>query len=106
MRAGEIRHRITLQQPVETRSAFGEVVISYSDVATVWAAIDWRSGRRYEAAAQLNSEIEGVVRIRYYSGVKPYWRISFDDRTFIILSITNTKEQNAEMILYCKEALD
>jgi SPP1 family predicted phage head-tail adaptor len=106
MRAGQLNKRITLQQPVHTRSAFNEDVVTYADVGQVWAAIDWGSGRRFESASQLNSEVQGVIRIRYRSDVKPYWRIVYDTRTFEILSIANTKELKVELILNCKEAQD
>ena len=106
IRAGEFRHRITLQQPVQTRNATGDMVTTYADVASVWAAIDWENGRRFESAKQLNSEAEGVVRIRYRSDVQADWRINYKTRYFQILSISNVRERGSEMMMTCKEALD
>jgi len=106
MRAGQLRHRITLQKTTQTRSSFNEVEVSYTDVATVWAAIEWGSGRRYEEAAQLNAEVQGVVRIRYRSDVKPEWRIKYGNRYFQILSVANAYERDRELQLNCKELQD
>jgi SPP1 family predicted phage head-tail adaptor len=106
MRAGELRHRITLKQPVTTTNANEEDITTYATVATVWAAIDWGSGRRYEAAKQLDAEVQGVIRIRYRSDVKAYWRIEYDGRTFEIISLANVQERGRELVLTCKEALD
>jgi SPP1 family predicted phage head-tail adaptor len=106
MRAGELRHRITLQKPVNTRAAFGDVRTTYADVATVWAAIEWGSGRRFESASQLNSEVQGVIRIRYRSDVLADWRIQYKARYFQIISIANIRERGEELQLNCKEALD
>ena len=106
MRAGEIRHRITLQEPVHIRDSFQENVTTYNDVVTVWAAIEWESGRRFLEAKQLNAEVQGVIRIRYRSGVLPEWRIKYEDRYFEILSIANIQERDREIQLTVKEAQD
>ena len=106
MRAGELRNRITLQKPVHARSAFNEDVTTYVDVASVWAAIDWGSGRRFLEASQLNSEVQGVIRIRYRSDVQAQWRIAYGSRVFQILSIANIQERGRELQLSCKEAQD
>ena len=106
MRAGELRNRITLQKPVQTRNTFNEMVTTYPDVATVWAAVEWRSGRRYESANQLNSEIQGIIRIRYRSDIKPEWRIKYGTRYIQILSIANVYEKDRELQLNCKEMTD
>jgi len=106
MRAGELRHQVTLQSPTQARNAFNEMETTWTDVATVWAAIEWRSGRRYLEAAQLNAEVQGVIRIRYRSGVQPYWRFKFGDRYISILSMTNIYERNREIQFNCKEAQD
>ena len=106
MRAGELRHRITLQKPVQTRSSFNELVTTYTDVDTVWAAVEWQSGRRFEAAKQLNAEVQGIIRIRYRSDVRAEWRIKYGDRYIQILSIANVRERDQELQLNCKEAQD
>jgi len=106
MRAGELRHRITLQKPVHTRDAFGESVTTYEDMATVYAAIEWQSGRRYVEAAQINAEVQGVTRIRYRSDVRPDWRIQYKERYIRIISLANIRERDEELQLNCKEFQD
>lgn len=44
MRAGELRQRVTIQIPSRSKNAFDEWVDSWSDWATVWAAIVPNSG--------------------------------------------------------------
>ena len=106
MRAGELRHRLTLQQPVETVNDFGETVISYSDVDTVWGAVDPNAGKRYFEAMQANSEIQGAIRLRYRSDIEATWRILYGTRVLQIISIINPKERDQELLVYYKEALD
>jgi SPP1 family predicted phage head-tail adaptor len=104
MRAGEKRTRITLKKPVRTRNASLEWVTSYSDVATVWARVEWQSGRRFEEAKKLNAEVQGVIGIDYRTDVKADWRIGYGSRTVEILSLANVREMRRELVLWCKEA--
>jgi SPP1 family predicted phage head-tail adaptor len=106
MRAGELKQRVTLKKPVKSRGDWSELVTTYEDVATVWAAIEWGSGRRYFEAKQLNAEVQGVIRIWYRSDVKPYWRIGYGSRTFQIISISNYREEDVELHIQVKEAQD
>jgi SPP1 family predicted phage head-tail adaptor len=106
MRAGEMRHRITLQKPTHTRNDFNESVTTYNDFVTVWGTIEWQSGRRFVEAKQLNAEVQGVVRIRYRSRVLPEWRIKFDNRYLEILSISNIYERGQELQINVKESQD
>jgi SPP1 family predicted phage head-tail adaptor len=106
MRAGELNNRIILQKPTQSRASFGDMTTTFVDVATVWAAIEWQSGRRFESAKQLNSEVQGVIRIRYRSDIKPEWRLKYGDRYIQILSIANVYERDRELQLNCKEAQD
>jgi SPP1 family predicted phage head-tail adaptor len=104
MRAGELNTQIILKKPTQARSSSRELVTTYSTVATVWAAVEWENGRRFEEAKKLNAEVQGVIRIRYRTDVKPYWRISYGNRTIQILSIANVHERDRELVLWCKEA--
>lgn len=106
MRAGELRHRLTLQEPGQARNSFGDMVTTWTDVATVWGAVEWAGGRRYLEAAQLNAEVQGVVRIRYRADIDTTWRVKFDSRLFTILSMSNYRERGEELWLNIKEALD
>jgi SPP1 family predicted phage head-tail adaptor len=106
MRTGEMRHRLTLQKPVHTRNDFNESVTTYSDFITVWGTIEWGSGRRFVEAKQLNADVQGVVRIRYRSGIQPEWRIKYGDRYLEILSISNIYERGQELQISVKEAQD
>lgn len=106
MRTGEMRNRIIFQRPTYSRSSFNELEESFTYVATVWAAIEWSSGRRYEAAKQFDAEIQGVIRIRYRSDIQPTWRIKYGNRYISILSIANVFEQGRELQLNCKEWQD
>ena len=106
MRAGELRHRITLQKNNPAPNSIGEAVDTWTDLATVWAAIEPLSGNRLFQAQQANSEIQGVVRIRYRSDVLATMRIVHIARYFQVLSIIDTEERHQELHLFYKELAD
>ena len=65
MRAGLLRHRLTIQKSTRTKNDFDEWVDSWSDFLTVWGSVEPNLGKRYFEAKQANSEVEGLIRIRY-----------------------------------------
>jgi len=105
MRAGDLRHRITLQQKTETRDSFGAVIETWNDVATLYASIEPLRGKEFFDAQQVNAEVTIRIRIRYRSGVTPNMRVLFGTRTFDIQSVINVDERNREMILMCREVI-
>lgn len=65
MRAGTLRHRVTIQQRSTTTDALGQPTTTWSDVATVWADVSPLSGRELLAAQAARAQINGIVTIRY-----------------------------------------
>ena len=47
MEAGQLRHRVTIQQATETTDGFGGVTQAWATFATVWAAVEPLTGREY-----------------------------------------------------------
>jgi len=105
IRAGELRHRVTIQQKSVTRNTLGEEVVTWQDVATVWADVQPLSGKEYFDAQQVNAEVTVRIRIRYRTGVKPEMRVVFGSRVFDIQAVINVDGRNQELQLMCKEAV-
>jgi len=106
MRSGELQWRVTLETNTPTADATGEFVDTYSDFATVWAAIEPLSGQLLFQAQQANSEVQGRIRIRYLPGVLPTMRVKFGTRYFRILSIIDVNMNHVELHLLYREMLD
>ncbi len=106
MRAGRLRHRVTIQQASHSTNAMGETYMSYSDWKTVWASIEPNSGRMYYEAQQANSEVEGTIVMRYIDGLVPAMRVSYGSRIFRILAIVHRDEKGKELHLLYKEDRD
>lgn len=103
--AGNLDKRISLQSPTQTRTADGGVTESFEEEAEVWAEIKPVSAREHVSGNQITQDITHKIKIRYYSGITPSWRIVFDSRVFNIHSVINAKELNVYHEILCKEQL-
>jgi SPP1 family predicted phage head-tail adaptor len=74
--AGRLRHRITIQRPINTQDSSGNTVLDWEDVATdVPAEIVLPSVRERVAAQQMQSEASGRITIRYRPGMSATMRL-------------------------------
>lgn len=69
MRAGTLRHRVTLQTRSVGVDALGQELETWNDLATVWASVSTKRGREYFAAGSVQAEASVVFRIRYRSDI-------------------------------------
>ena len=110
MRAGRLRHRITLQQPTRTQNSMGEPVVSWSDVATVWAAVEPIKGSERLAADQLQAELDTRIVIRWSSDVSAIsaaWRCVFGSVIYNIAAPpVNRGQLNKDIELMCKSGVN
>ena len=109
LRAGTLNKRVTIQHLVAaspTQNAGGEIDESWTDLVTVWAAVEPLRGREFLAAQQINSEVTGQIRIRKRTGVTAKMRCSFDSRYYDILGVVDPREMGEEMILYVREGVN
>lgn len=80
MRGGALRQRVTLQAPAAGKDSFGGGK-SWTDVVTVWADVDFTSGREFSAPAteaKFTDEALGTVSIRWRQDIQATWRIKHD----------------------------
>ncbi len=106
MRAGDLRHRVTIQQKSVTRDTYGAEVVSWTDVVTVWAEITDLSGREYFDAQKVNAEVNTKVRIRHRTDLVPTMRVVEGSRTLEVLAVIDTDGRKRETVLMCKEVVD
>lgn len=103
MRTGTLRHRVELQERVDTQDGTGQAVPTWRTYATVWAAIEPLSGRELIAAKQAQSQATTKMRLRFVDGVGTTDRAVFGSRTYAINSVINPDERNRELHLMCTE---
>lgn len=101
---GKLRERIILQAPTNTRDAYGGETVTWTDIATIWAAVWPRSGKEYFATQQRQAEISLQIRIRYRTDVKAGWRIKHGNVYYDIEAVINTNYRRESLDLMCTEA--
>lgn len=110
MKAGRLRHRVNIQQPVETQNAYGEAEVAWSNVLTnVWAGIEPLRGREFFAAKQVNAEIEARVVIRHRAGITAKMRIvdlCHGSGEYYIDTVINPEERNRELQFMCTRSIE
>lgn len=87
MRAGELRHRINIDQPVTSQDETGEEIVTFTEMGTVWGAIEPLNGREALIANQLNAEIDTRIRVRWSpltDQITAKWRLRHRDTVFNI----------------------
>jgi SPP1 family predicted phage head-tail adaptor len=109
MRAGQLRHRVTLQS-LGTRvdDGYGGGSILPVDEVTLNASIEPLSGDELLEAGQLEAALTHRIRTRFYAGVKPHWQIKYVDkyageRRFDINTVIDPEERHRELELMCTE---
>lgn len=71
MRAGRMDRIITLKEKFVTTDAFGEEIVTWGDIATVWAERRELKGSERWQSLQVISKVACKYRIRYRDDVGP-----------------------------------
>ncbi|MGI3278973.1 phage head closure protein [Acinetobacter baumannii] len=67
----KLRHRITIQKPIQTQDPkTGKLIITWSNFTTVWAEVTDLSTRDVIAAKAANSLIQARAKVRYSTTTK------------------------------------
>jgi SPP1 family predicted phage head-tail adaptor len=81
---------VTIQSPATTRSAYGGEVTTWTDVATVRAAVEWirtKSDEAYNADMLVVTQ-QAVFTMRYRENFTEKCRLVFGNDIFDILNIS------------------
>lgn len=103
MRAGKLRHQITINTVTTTQNEHGEDVPTPVAFATVWADVHQLNGTELWRAQQVNSVATHRVMLRYLPGVTPEMSILHQGRTLNILDVNDVDGRHKEIDLTCKE---
>lgn len=107
MRAGKLRHRVTIQLPDYTQDPItGEMTPSWVEFAKAWASIEPLSAREFIAAAATQSKISARIVIRYRTGIDATMRILHRDKAYNIEGVLADKVSGLEYLtLPCSEGV-
>lgn len=107
MRAGSLKHRLTIQSKSSTGDGMGGRVETWTDDRTVWGAVWPLRGQELMIANQQGSEITHQIRIRYVAGITAQnHRIRFGDSTTyfdIVSPPIDTELKHRELTIYARQ---
>lgn len=110
MRAGALRHRITLQKRDATLDDFGQLNPTWLDMATLWAEVEPLSGMEKQHAMQVNADITLRVTVRYHPvfsnpSAADSWRILHKGRILKVHYLHNEDERSRLVFIYVGEGI-
>ncbi len=109
MKAGALRHRVTIEQLVTTRDSDDEErTESWQDAFGVLipAAIEPLSGRELIAAAATQAKVTTRIRIRYRPGVAPSMRVVHRLTSYGIEAVVPDQKSNVGYLtLQCTDGV-
>lgn len=105
MRAGRLRHRITIQSATEAQDSHGQAIDTWATYLTAWAEIAPLSGRELFAAQETHSEISTRIRLRYREGVTAKMRVLHGSTVYNILAPLNIETKDRELQLMCSDGV-
>ena len=105
VRAGELRHRVTIQQKSISQDTYGAALETWSTLATVWANVEALSGREFFDSQQTVAQADHRITIRYRADIKPAMRVVEGTRTFEIQAVLDREGRKRTLELLCREVV-
>lgn len=99
----DLRHRLVLEERVSIADGGGGTSESWTELATVWAAMHQKSGREREAADRLGAHAATDITIRYRSGVTTDMRFRLGTRHFNIRAVLDVDSRRRWLRCTCAE---
>lgn len=102
IRPGQLRHRVTFQNPEKTSDGMGGYTETWNTVAVRQAAIWNLKGKEKVVNGKLTEETIWNMRIRYFDGIHSGMRAVVGDSTFEILSVAPFEFRRIYQDLSCR----
>lgn len=100
VRAGELRHRVSLLSPQGTAGDAGGIAPGYSEVAEVWAKIESesRSAESDETRGVVSQKVL-TVTVRHRDDVDEGWALGIEGDVYEIESILEDDVRARELVM-------
>jgi len=107
VRAGELRHVLTVQTRSSTRDTYGTPVPTWTDVEPqVWGSVRPLSGKEISEGDRVNGMTTDRIQIRSGFAISHSDRIKFGTRLFNIDTIRLIDEVDKTYVIIAQEDLD
>ncbi len=104
VRAGVLRHRITIQEDTGTINKVGQKTATWTTLATEWAREEGLSGIERFAAQQVVAQLSYKVTIRFRSDINETHRILLASGALLdIQSVLDPDGRRRELQILCIE---
>lgn len=87
MRAGSLRHIITIEEPIITSNDYGSQDVEWKEIINTRAEVIFNKGQRDSEGTEVYYDYNTTFKIRYYHNINDYMRIKYDGKYYRILSI-------------------
>lgn len=102
MEAGDLNLRVALEIATVTRDTYGAEILTWRNLATVWASKEHKTSRKFYAAQKINAEITDLFTIRYRAGMTTRLRVTYDGKTYNIIGSDDPDGKRVSMQLFCR----
>jgi len=99
MKAGTLRHLITIESYIETQGSSGSPTKQWSEYASTRAGITNNVSKEVIESGKVTGKRAVVFYTRYIPGVTNKMRIVYNSDILEIVDVNNTKELNREYYL-------
>jgi SPP1 family predicted phage head-tail adaptor len=103
MRAGQLRHRLTLQQLAAGQDEIGQPVQTWTDVATDWGDVRFLKGIEAVKAGAPVSVADCSIRVRFRAGVTAGMRYVEGSTVYDIQTVLPDTTGKRYLDLACKQ---
>ena len=93
--SGQLDRRITIQSFNESTDDFGEVILSFTTLANVWAKVEEKSGSEGEDGNQMVATRKVDFFIRYRSDINEQMQVVYNNETYTIEAILSADARKA-----------
>ena len=91
--------RAVIMTATESRGDAGTSILTWAELATVWAEWLPRNGREFRAAQASWAEASGLIQIRYRADVTTAARVVLDGKTFEVLDVQEVGRRDALLLI-------
>lgn len=101
--AGLLKHRLVLEQIIETSDESGGLIVTWVEVATIWASIDSVHAAMRHLAQQSKETITHRIIVRFREDISSGWRFRKGNRLFKIITVRDPDETGRYLVCRAEE---
>lgn len=109
MNAGELRHRITIRQGLESKTTRGGFTVEATTIySRIPALVEPLAGHELNVAMQIDPRLKWTITLRFAKGIQARQIVIYHalegDRTLEIVQPPQLDEKDRKLTLLCGEA--